>query len=120
METNLVNCPITLKQGFDHCSPLGLRQLFGGRKTSHFLPYESHQPNDEFEMEEMMENRKRISISGAQEKLSVIWDNGKVRLTKEGEKGTYILKPIPRDMERVTMVPANEHLTMQIASKFLD
>ncbi|GMQ29235.1 HipA domain-containing protein [Algoriphagus confluentis] len=117
MELKLNSCPITLAKGFDQYSPLGLRQLFGRRKTSHFLSYESHQPTNESEMEEMLENRKRISISGAQEKLSAIWEKGRVRLTKEGEKGTYILKPIPRDMDRIEMVPANEHLTMQIAKQ---
>jgi serine/threonine-protein kinase HipA len=38
-------------------------------------------------------------------------------LTKEGEQGTYILKPIPRDLKKVDQVPANEHLTMQIAKQ---
>lgn len=117
MELKLTSCPITLAKEFDQYSPLGLRQLFGGRKTSYFLSYESHQPSNESEMEEMLENRKRISISGAQEKLSAIWEKGSVRLTKEGENGTYILKPIPRDMDRIEMVPANEHLTMQIAKQ---
>jgi serine/threonine-protein kinase HipA len=117
MELKLTSCPITLAEGFDQYSPLGLRQLFSGRKTSHFLSYESHQPTQESEMEEMLENRKRISISGAQEKLSAIWEKGMIRLTKEGEKGTHILKPIPRDMDRVEMAPANEHLTMQVAKQ---
>lgn len=117
MNLHLTNCPITLISGFEGYSPMGLKQLFSGKKTSHLLPYKSHQPDNEAEMEEMLENRKRISISGAQEKLSAIWEKGSVRLTKEGERGTFILKPIPRDMERVDMVPANEHLTMQIAKQ---
>jgi serine/threonine-protein kinase HipA len=117
MNLQLKNCPITLTSGFEGYSPIGLKQLFGGKKTSHLLPYESHQPENEAELEEMLENRKRISISGAQEKLSAIWEKGSIRLTKEGERGTFILKPIPRDMERVDMVPANEHLTMQIAKQ---
>ena len=117
MELNLTSCPITLAKGFDQYSRLGLQQLFGGRKTSQFLSYESHQPTNESEMEEMLENRNRISISGAQEKLSAMWEKVTIRLTKEGEKGTYILKPIPRDMDRIEMVPANEHLTMQIAKQ---
>ncbi|GGF21728.1 type II toxin-antitoxin system HipA family toxin [Echinicola rosea] len=65
-------------------------------------------------MAALMDNRKRISISGVQEKLSVIWDNGVIRLTKAGEQGTYIPKSIPRDLEWVDQVPANEHLTMQV------
>ncbi len=117
MNLQLKNCPITLTSGFEGYSPIGLKQLFGGKKTSYLLPYESHQPENEAEMEEMLENRKRISISGAQEKLSAIWEKGSVRLTKKGEQGTFILKPFPRDMERVDMVPANEHLTMQIAKQ---
>lgn len=40
-----------------------------------------------------------------------------LRLTKEGEHGTYILKPIPGDLKKVEQVPANEHLTMQIAKQ---
>jgi len=50
-----------------------------------------------------------------QEKLSLILDKNKLRLTDEGEQGTHILKPIPRDLKKVDQVPANEHLTMQIA-----
>ncbi len=62
-----------------------------------------------------MENRKGLSISGVQEKLSFILEKNVLRLTKEGERGKYILKPIPRDLKKVDQVPANEHLTMQIA-----
>lgn len=64
-----------------------------------------------------MENRKRISISGVQEKMSLLLSKNILRLTENGEQGTYILKPIPRDLKKVDQVPANEHLTMQIASK---
>ncbi|QYH37654.1 HipA domain-containing protein [Algoriphagus sp. NBT04N3] len=110
-------CPITLAEGFHTYSPLGLKQLFSGKKTAHILPYHSHQPNQTSQMAELMENRKRISISGVQEKLSLIWDKGQLRLTRQGEQGTYILKPIPRDLENVDQVPANEHLTMQIAKQ---
>ena len=48
-------------------------------------------------------------------KLSLLLDKNKLRLTKEGGQGTYILKPIPRDLKKVDQVPDNEHLTMQIA-----
>ncbi len=65
--------------------------------------------------QQFIENRKRISISGVQEKLSLLLDKNKLRLTDLGEPGTYLLKPIPRDVKMVDQVPANEHLTMQIA-----
>ena len=39
----------------------------------------------------------------------------KLKLAREGEKGTHILKPIPTAGKRIEQMPANEHLTMQIA-----
>jgi len=107
-------CPGTLAEGFPSYSPSCLRNLFNGKKISHILPYESPQQNEEV-AELFLENRKRISISGVQEKLSLILEKNQLRLTREGENGTYILKPIPRDLKKVDQVPANEHLTMQIA-----
>ncbi|WPR73975.1 HipA domain-containing protein [Algoriphagus sp. NG3] len=113
----LVNCPGTLAEGYQTYSPVCLRQLFNGKKTSHILPYESHNPSEAEELAKLIANRKRISISGVQEKLSVLWDKGQIRLTSAGEQGTYILKPIPRDLDKIDQVPANEHLTMQIAKQ---
>ena len=113
----LLNCPGTLAAGHRSYSPLCLRQLFNGKKTSHILPYESHNPSEDQELAKLIANRKRISISGVQEKLSVVWDKGQIRLTEEGEQGIYILKPIPRDLDKTDQVPANEHLTMQIAKQ---
>jgi len=110
----LRNCPGTLAEGFSTYSPGCLRRLFDGRKVSHILPYERPQESEEA-AELFMENRRRISISGVQEKSSLILEKNLLRLTRAGEQGTYILKPIPRDLKKVDQVPANEHLTMQIA-----
>lgn len=109
-------CPGTLAEDFSGYSPSCLRNLFNGRKVSHFLPFESPQASEET-TEMFIENRKRISISGVQEKLSLVLEKNHLRLTVEGEHGTYILKPIPRDLKKVEQVPANEHLTMQIAKQ---
>jgi serine/threonine-protein kinase HipA len=109
-------CPGTLAEGFSTYSPGCLRNLFNGKKVNHFLPYEPPQQNEKV-AEQFLENRMRISISGVQEKLSLILDKNILRLTKECEQGTYILKPIPRDLKKVDQVPANEHLTMQIAKQ---
>ncbi len=108
------NCPGTLATGFHTYSPLALKRMFGGKKVSHILPYHSPKSSEE-DAEKFIENRKRISISGVQEKLSLLLEKKELRLTNEGEQGTYILKPIPRDVSLVDQVPANEHLTMQIA-----
>ncbi len=107
-------CPGTLAEGFDSYSKTCLNKVFNGKAVSHILSYSSPQSSEEDD-EKFIDNRKRISISGVQEKLSMILDKNKLRLTKEGEQGTYILKPIPRDLKKVDQVPANEHLTMQIA-----
>ncbi len=107
-------CPGTLAEGFDTYSKTCLKKVFNGKKVSHTLPYNPPQVSEE-DAEKFLENRKRISISGVQEKLSLILDKNKLRLTYEGEQGNYILKPIPRDLKKVVQVPANEHLTMQVA-----
>jgi serine/threonine-protein kinase HipA len=107
-------CPGTLAEGFVSYSPACLRNLFNGKRVNHVLPYEQPQQSEEV-AELFMENRKRISISGVQEKLSLLLEKNHLRLTNEREQGTYILKPIPVDLKKVDQVPANEHLTMQIA-----
>ncbi|MCK6649460.1 MAG: HipA domain-containing protein [Bacteroidia bacterium] len=109
-------CPGTLAEGFSTYSPACLRNLFNGKKVNHVLPYEQPQQSEQV-AELFMENRKHISISGVQEKLSFLLEKNVLRLTKEGEQGTYILKPVPRDLKKVDQVPANEHLTMQIAKQ---
>jgi serine/threonine-protein kinase HipA len=90
--------------------------MFNGKKVNHVLPYELPQQNEEVAAQ-FIENRKRISISGVQEKLSFLLEKNQLRLTNEGEQGTYILKPIPGDLKKGEQVPANEHLTMQIAKQ---
>jgi len=107
-------CPGTLAEGFSSYSPSCLRKVFDGKKVSHILPFDSPQKS-EAEASLFVENRRRISISGVQEKVSLRLEKNKLRLTNAGEFGTYILKPIPRDLKTVDQVPANEHLTMQIA-----
>lgn len=110
------NCPSTLATGFETYSASALRNVFNGKKVNHILQYDSPSINDDLN-ELFFENRKRISISGVQEKLSLVLDKNVLRLTKMGEQGSYILKPIPRDLKKIDQVPANEHLTMQIAKQ---
>ncbi len=110
----LTYCPGTLTEGFNTYSPGCLRNLFGGKRVSHVLPWETPRQNEKVAAL-FMENRKRISISGYQEKLSLLLHRNQLRLTRQEERGTYILKPIPADLKNVDQVPANEHLTMQIA-----
>lgn len=107
-------CPGTLAEGFDTYSRTCLNRVFQGKKVNHVLPYDSPASNPETD-ELFDENRKRMSISGVQEKFSVLLDKNKLRLINEDERGTYILKPIPGAGKKPDQMPANEHLTMQIA-----
>ena len=66
-------CPGTLAGGFTTYSPACLRNVFSGKKVSHILPYEQPRQNEDV-AEQFFENRKRISISGVQEKLSLLLD----------------------------------------------
>lgn len=109
-------CPGTLAEGFETYSRTCLKRVFDGKKVNHILPYESPTTNQEIS-ELFDQNRKRISISGVQEKFSVVLEKNKLRLINEGERGTYILKPIPRVGGKTDQMPANEHLTMQIAGQ---
>ncbi len=113
------NCPGTLANGHETYSRTCLRRLFNGRKVYHILPYESPSSNETTD-ELFDENRKRISISGVQEKFSILLDKNKLRLIEEGERGSYILKPIPNVGKNLNEMPANEHLTMQIARQVFD
>lgn len=108
------NCPGTLAEGYDTYSRTALKRVFDGKNVSPVLPYFAPF-SDEETYELFDENRERMSISGVQEKFSVLLEKNKLRLIKEGEHGQYILKPIPRSGKNPNQMPANEHLTMQIA-----
>lgn len=107
-------CPGTLTESHDTYSPNCLRRLFNGKSVSHILPFDLRS-KDEDVQDTLRENRQRISISGYQEKYSLVLEKNKLRLTQPGEQGTYILKPPPHGLRREEQLPANEHLTMQIA-----
>lgn len=107
-------CPGTLAAGFQTYSPTCLKRVFQGKAVHHVLPYDSPATNPETD-ELFDQNRKFISISGVQEKFSVLLEKNKLRLIREGERGRYILKPIPGAGKNPDQMPANEHLTMQIA-----
>lgn len=113
---NLDRCPGTLNFGYSTYSTFCLKKVFNGKKVSHYLNYLSPSSN-EFTKEIFEDAQKRISISGVQDKFSVVQEKNKLRLIKEGEQGSHILKPIPSVGKNANQMPSNEHLTMQIASQ---
>ncbi len=94
-------------------SPAAARQLAGGnRKFPHRLTF-----NRADVIEFRVQAAEHMSISGIQDKISVKLVRGRLEPTETG--GEYILKPVPSaDIPYFKSdVPANEHLTMQIASQ---
>ncbi len=112
---DIKNCPSRLTEGFDTYSPIALKRLFGGKKVSHILPYLS--PTHAENRSIFNENQTHFSISGFQEKYSLILDNAELQLTPKNQQGQFILKPISDLPKNSEFAPANEHLTMQIAQQ---
>lgn len=112
-QVEIKNCPGTLAAGFDTYSPAAIRRVFDKQKVSHILNFS----NDDSHRLMIDDNIGKISISGVQEKFSAIIGRKQIILTPEGTQGKYIIKPVP-DYKRIRhrhYMPANEHLTMQIA-----
>lgn len=109
-------CPSTLMTGFSDYSPRAIKILFDG---AHVSPIIGINFESEHDQQQAFENMKNMSISGAQEKFSAVIDNGSIRLSNKWEQATYILKPAPFNLSLSTrkQIPANEHLTMQIAAQ---
>ncbi len=108
-------CPILLASGYDTYSPSGKKYLFDGKKIDCNLDFSFY---GEDSTDNLASNMQNLSISGAQEKYSAVLDGHKIRLANKNEQGTYILKPAPADkIKDRKEIPANEHLTMQIANQ---
>lgn len=90
-----------------------LKELFGGKKVSHILPFYS--PYTE-ESDLFNDLTKKMSISGVQVKYSLKQVDGQLVLTDT--EGQFLLKPIPTgQFKNLDQAPANEHLTMQLAKQ---
>ncbi len=114
--TEIKNCLSTLEQGYETYSPVGLKKLFSGKKVSPVLDFDI----DEFREQGLVADAMhRMSISGVQEKFPGVVENGHIRIANDSEQSTFILKPAPWDetLRERKQIPANEHLTMQIASQ---
>lgn len=92
-------------------SPVAQRQLAGGhRKFPSRLTF-----NRSDVVTFRLQEAEHMSISGVQDKISLKLVRGQLLPTEQN--GEYILKPVPTiDVPRLKNdIPANEHLTMQIA-----
>lgn len=114
----LTICPSTLQEGYNTYSPAARKALFDGHAVSHVFS----EPSPDTDTEQANEAVKSIgcvSLSGAQPKFSIVAEDDKLRYTRAGEQGTFILKPRPTGYQIINkdFCAANEHVTMQIASQ---
>jgi len=102
-------CRSCLKTTAKSFCPKCRKLLFKNALISHVLPFSRPEFN-----EAKLTNVKRLSISGMQTKYSLRLQNNQLELT--AEKGEYIIKPVPvTAFKYAEAIPANEHITMQIA-----
>ena len=103
-------CHCCLKKTPRDFCPACAKRLFGVKKFDATL---------DFSLPEIKSNNgsiRRISISGAQPKFSLWMNDGRLEPTENG--GTFILKPTVDGLfDNTKDMPANEHLTMQMAKQ---
>jgi len=116
---NITSCPGTLAAGFSTYSKACLRDMFNGKTISHVLQYQEFSL-DEKQSSKFYETQKRVSVSGVQQKFSMLLDKKKLRLINNYETGTYILKTVPEKIKNASFMPANEHLTLCIARQVFE
>ena len=102
----------TPAEGF---SAVARKNLAGGagRVLPHVLPF----VKSDLRLPAIARKNRRNSISGVQTKVLLSLEDGAFAAVESG--GDFILKPVPEDSEArfSADIPANEHLTMQIASQ---
>jgi serine/threonine-protein kinase HipA len=110
----MMNCSGCLKQiDYPGYCKKCLKDLFGGTKVEHVLPFNSPYKEDSDLYRDLT---KKLSISGVQVKYSMRLEDKKLVLTDK--VGQYILKPIPAgQFKNLDQAPSNEHLTMQLAGQ---
>lgn len=97
----------------DYCANCR-KELFDGARVSCYLPFKAPARS---EKDYLLRSILRPSLPRLILKYDLLQDDKDLRLSLE-TPGTHILKPIPvGNYERLGMAPANEHLTMQLASQ---
>lgn len=107
------NCPCTLAEDCDRYSKTAIKRMFDNGRVSHMLDFSFEEACCMLERE----NKGRMSVAGVQEKMSAMVRDYRLQLTTPGLTGRYIIKPAPTSTRILHQedMPANEHLTMQIA-----
>ena len=100
-----------LQPGFFY-TPAAKKKLWEGKNVSPVLTFDRARFG-----QLRLENANRISISGVQDKIFLRLE--KNQLLPTTDESLFLLKPIPglEGIDFLSDVPANEHVTMQIASQ---
>lgn len=97
----------------DYCTNCR-KELFDGARVSCYLPFAAPGRN---EKDYLLRSILRPSLPRLILKYDLLQDDKELKLSPDAP-GTHILKPIPAgNYERLAMAPANEHLTLQLASQ---
>ena len=98
-------------------APVARQHLTGGNRL---FPYKLSFARSEV-MDFRTEHIEHMSISGVQDKISLKLSRGGALIPTERD-GEYILKPVPSVSlpSLIADVPANEHLTMQLAGQLFN
>ena len=105
----ITTCPATLTPGNNSYSYTALRRMFDNKSVSHILDSDS--------FKKIKDNICNCSIPGSQKKLTANIVKGKIVPAEKASQGEYIIKFAPSKLSfnNWSQLPANEHLTMQIA-----
>lgn len=110
----MARCHSCFKETSDSYCRSCQQKLFDGKNVNHILSFTRPEFN-----EQRMNKSDRLSISGIQVKYSAKLEKKELVLTEEG--GRYIIKPVSYgSFQHMESIPANEHLTMQIANQVFD
>ncbi len=113
-------CPSKLSDSPDGYSRMARLALWDGKSVSPVLDFTRPDRPDRSSL--LTQQLGRLSLSGVQEKYSLIQEGSRLHVTPAGEQGTHILKPIIESSlaKEVDLMPANEHLSMQLAAQVFD
>ena len=84
--------------------------LFDGQTVSPILPYSYRKDV----LTGVGAPSTAISVSGAQQKMSLVVRDAQLRYAEPGEQGTHILKPHPQRFALNRDIPANEEFCMRV------
>ncbi|MDL2227963.1 HipA domain-containing protein [Bacteroidales bacterium OttesenSCG-928-K03] len=103
------NCPSTLTPGYKSYSYTALRRMFDNKTVSHVL--------DKDFSKKINANICETLIPGGRKKITANIIKQKIVPAENGTTGKYIIKFAPDEfsLNNLSQIPANEHLTMQIA-----